>query len=203
MGRRSAFTLVELMVTASMLALLGGAGSAALSAGIRASQKARHLGRMTANAQRALNVIATDLRAAVVHDETALTALDAQYEGLNSDTVDVIAPRSLYAAPEPGSGARCEIGYYIDNDPDTDLAWLVRRVDNVLDDDEFAGGDLSMVAPFVAELDLAFWDGMDWLSDWQDEDSLPRAVRIGIVVVDPDDAETPLYFETSVSLPTR
>ncbi len=203
MGRRSAFTLVELMVAATMLSLLSGAGYAALSAGVRSSQKARRLGRMTANAQRALNVMAADLRSAVRHGEISLTALDAQYEGLASDTIDFIAPRSPRPRPEPGSGVRCEIGYYIDNNPDTDLAWLVCRVDGVLDDDELGGGDVAPVGPFISELDLSFWDGMDWVADWEAEEDLPRAVRIGIVVVDPDDAELPLYFETVVSLPTR
>lgn len=203
MRKRRGFTLVELMVTSSMLTLLALAGYAAFAAGVRSSQKARRLGSMVAHAQRALNVMAADIRTAVEHEDFRLTALDAHYEGLAADTIDFIAPRSRRAQGEPDAGGRCEMGYYIDNDPGTDAQWLLRREDFTLDDDPFEGGMVSLVGPFVSELDLSFFDGLEWISGWEDDEQFPLAVRISIVVMDADDAEMPLCFETAVSIPTQ
>jgi hypothetical protein len=55
----------------------------------------------------------------------------------------------------------------------------------------------------VAELDMQFFDGTDWLDGWSDPERFPRAVRIGIVVVDEEDREDPLYLETCVLVPAR
>jgi len=203
MNRRRAFTLVELLVTTSMLSLLAAAGYVALAAGVQSSQKVRRVGAMAAHAQRALSVMAADIRTAVAHGDVRLTALDANYEGAAADTLDFIAPRAPVFTDDPEAGGRCEIGYYIDNDPDTEARWLLRRRDDSLDDDPLEGGAVSLIGSCVSELDLSFFDGVEWAPGWEDQGQFPRAVRISIVVMDPDEAEKPLHFETTVSLPTR
>ena len=201
MKGRSGFTLVELLVTASMLAVLAAAGLVVLDAGIRSAQKTRRCGRMVAYTERALSAMAMDLRAAVEHDGVRLLSLDAQYEGRDADTIDFIAQRVRQWKQEPGVTGRCEIGYYIDNDPDTEERWLMRRQDDTLDEDPLEGGALSQAGPFVSELNLEFFDGLDWVSGWDDSQRFPEAVYISIVVVDPDENEEPLHFETTVTIP--
>jgi type II secretion system protein J len=202
MNSRRAFTLVELLVASSMLALLAVGGYLALAAGTRSAQAARRVGRMVASAQAALQQMASDVRAAVAQgDRVRLTALDAQYEGYDADTVDFIAP--CRADPEIGIGGRCEVGYFIDNDPDTEAWGLMRREDGTLDDDPLSGGVLRLVTPLVSELNLTFFDGVEWVDGWDDAEHFPRAVRIAIVVVDPDEILSPRCFETTVSLPAR
>ena len=203
MSGRRGFTLVELLVTSSMLSVLAAAGYVVLTAGVQSSQKVRRVSGMAAHAQRALNAMAADVRTAVAHGDVRLTALDANYEGAAADTLDFIAPRGGRFTDDPDAGSRCEIGYYIDNDPDTEAQWLLRRRDDSLDDDPLEGGAVNLIGPFVSELDLSFFDGLDWVPGWEDQEQFTRAVRITIVVMDPDEAERPLHFETTVSIPTR
>lgn len=203
MSGRRGFTLVELLVTSSMLSVLAAAGYVVLTAGVQSSQKVRRVSAMAAHAQRALNAMAADVRTAVAHGDVRLTALDANYEGAAADTLDFIAPRGGRFTDDPDAGSRCEIGYYIDNDPDTEAQWLLRRRDDSLDDDPLEGGAVNLIGPVVSELDLSFFDGLEWVSGWEDQEQFPRAVRITIVVMDPDEAERPLHFETTVSIPTR
>ena len=203
MKHRRGFTLVELMVTAVMLTMLAAAGYAVFAAGTRAAGKARRYGRMVAHAERAMNGMAADIREAVAHGDVRLTALDAQYDGLDADTIDFIAPRMRQAQLEPDVTERCEVGYYIDNDPDTEARWLLRREDGTLDDDPLEGGALMPAGPRVSELNLEFYDGLDWEVEWLDKKEFPLAVRIGIVVVDAEDLEAPRYFETTLSIPAR
>jgi type II secretion system protein J len=203
MVRRKGFTLVELLVTSSMLALLAGAGYAVFAAGLQSGGKARRVGTMVSCGQRALEAMAADIRMACEHDGTRMTSLDARYGALSADTVDFIVPRRRPAYGPPEGDARCEVGYYIDNDPDTEARWLLRREDNTLDDDPLEGGTVTLAGPCVSELDLQFFDGREWKAGWEDQSSFPRAVRIGIVAVDAEEKEEPLYLETCVSVPSR
>ena len=203
MGNRRAFTLVELLVTSSMLALLGSAGYVVFAAGIRSAQKARRLNAMVAHAEQAVTAMAVDIRAAVEHDGVRMTSLDSLYEGRDVDTLDFIAARTRRGEREPGATARCEIGYYIDNDPDTEARGLLRREDGTLDDDPLEGGAASLAGPYVSELDLEFFDGLDWVSGWEDPERFPSAIHIDIIVVDQYEMEPPLHFETTVLVPAQ
>ena len=203
MDSRCGFTLVELVVTSSMVALLGTASYAVFAAGTRAAGKTRRHTAMVGRAQRALAAMAGDIRAAVEHGDTRLTALDARYEGRSTDTIDFIAPRARWTWREPGEGGRSEVGYYIDSDPDTEAEWLVRREDVTLDDDPLEGGSTTVVGPYVSELSLEFFDGLEWVNGWLGSSEFPRAVRIAILVIDADEMEVPMHFETTVSIPAR
>jgi type II secretion system protein J len=202
MSGRRGFTLVELLVTASMLALLGTAGYATLAAGTRSAQKARRVSDMVAHGRRALTMMATDIRAAVRHDEAGITALDAQFEGRDTDTIDFIAHRTR-RSNDPEATDRCEVGYYIDTSERTEADWLLRREDATVDDEPLADGQALLAGPYVSELDLRFHNGSDWVDGWTDSENLPEAVRIGIVVLDAEEREDPLYLETTVIVPTR
>jgi len=193
--------LVELLVTTAMLALLAAAGFAALSTGTRAAGKADRYGAMIGHGQAALHAMARDLRAAVKHGEFCMTALDAQYDGLDSDTIDFVVARPPKLYPdEDGVTGRCEVGYYIENKRDTEAQWLVRREDGTIDEDPLEGGAISLAGPFVKELDLEFYDGVFWQPGWAYEDEFPKAVRIRIVVVDEDEIERPRTFSTTVPI---
>jgi len=202
MRDRRAFTLIEMLVATSMLTMLAVGGYLALTAGTQSARKVRRVGRMVAAAQTALQQMACDVRAAVAHaDKIRLTSLDVQYEGYDADTIDFMTP--CKADPENGVGGRCEVGYWIDNDETTDAHGLVRREDGTLDAEPLAGGVTRLISPLVSELNLTFYDGVEWVDGWDDAKRFPQAVRICIVVEDADGMEAPRYFETTVSVPAR
>ncbi len=198
-GRRG-FTLVELLVTSGMLAMLASAGFAAFSAGTRSAIKTKRYARMIAHGQAALNSMARDISACIDHGDFPLTSLDAQFEGADTDTIDFIVPRIKEILPEEGAGTLCEVGYYIDNDPDTEGQWLTRREDYTFDDDPLEGGTLTPAGPFVSELNFEFYDGLYWYDGWTLQESMPQAVRIRILVLDEDEIEEPMFFSTTVSI---
>ena len=203
MKDRRGFTLIELLVASSMLAMLAAAGLAAFSAGTRSAAKARRYGAMITQGQAALRTMATDIRAAVAHGEIRVTALDAYYEGRDADTIDFIVARVKPVREELGVTGRYEVGYYIDNDIDTEAKGLIRREDETLDDDPLEGGTGSLVGPYVSELNLEFYDGLIWSSGWEYEPRFPRVICIQIVVEDEDEIEAPMLFSTTVPIMAR
>ena len=75
--KRRGFTLVELLVTSGMLAMLASAGFAAFSAGTRSALKSKRYTRMIAHGQAALQAMTQDISSAVAHGDFPLTSLDA------------------------------------------------------------------------------------------------------------------------------
>lgn len=204
--RHRGFTLVELLVTTGMLSMLAAAGFAALSTGIKSAAKARRYGAMIAHGQVALQTLTRDIRAAVKSNDFCLVSLDNEHEGLDADTLDFVALRKsridVDEFDEP-TGSRCEIGYYIENDDDTEIQWMLRREDGTLDDDPLEGGIVTLAGPFVSELEFEFYDGLFWQSGWEDAKTFPEAIRIYIAVVDEDETENPIYFTTTVQIISR
>ncbi|MCD6287530.1 MAG: prepilin-type N-terminal cleavage/methylation domain-containing protein [Candidatus Hydrogenedentes bacterium] len=203
MNRTRGFTLIEILIATGMLSVLAAAGFAALSAGIRSSAKSRRYGAMIAHGQMALEMMTRDIRSAVQSGKFCMASLDNQYEGLDADTLDFVALGAPRMVHEEAGGNRCEVGYYIENDPDTEFQWLLRREDNTLDNDALEGGTVMLAGPYVSELNLEFYDGQLWQSGWDNHKTFPVAVRIYITVVDKDGIENPIHFTTTVPILVR
>ncbi|MCP4644731.1 MAG: prepilin-type N-terminal cleavage/methylation domain-containing protein [bacterium] len=200
MSRRTGFTLVELLVATTMMAMIAGVGMAALSAGTRSAAKADAYGAMVSHGQAAIQQMTADIRAAVEYEEYRVMSLDNMHEGMPADTLDMIVaakPRLDHETGE-GAGARCEVGYYVENDEDTEAQWLIRREDATLDDDLLGGGAAALAGPYVAGLNLEFYDGLFWQDGWDDEEEPPEAVRIEVLVVDENGVANPTVFGTTV-----
>ena len=205
MNRMRGFTLVELLVTMTLLALLVGAGLAAMSTGVNSAAKARRYNAMVARGQGALQLITRDIRAALEHDDFYMVSLDNQHEGKDADTIDfIVAAMPRLDEENPEVIGRCEVGYYIENDPDSELQWLLRREDSSLDEDELGGGAVSLVGPYVSSLDIEFYDGFRWQAGWDElEEGFPETIRVEITVVEEDEHENPVILRSTVSIMAR
>lgn len=201
MNNTRGFTLIELLLVLTLFAMLAAGGLAAMSAGTRAAAKADRYNAMLARGQGALQMIAGDLRSAVAEGEFFLASLNEENEGFASDTIDfVVAGAPRLNEDDPDHTGRCEVGYYIENNPDTEAQWLVRREDPSLDDDPLEGGAIGQAGPYVQGLNFLFYDGLEWQSGWLDEEGFPLAVEIEVVVVDEDEQENALALRTSVPI---
>ena len=195
------FTLIEVLIALTLFAMLATGGLAALSAGTRSAAKADRYNAMLSRGQGALQLIASDLRAAVAHGEFFLVSLDAENGGFSTDTIDfVMAGPPRLDNDDPYHAGRCEVGYYIENDAETAIEWLVRREDPSPDDDLLEGGAISQAGAYVRGLNFIFYDGLLWQSGWIDEEGFPLTVEIEVIVVDEDEQEKPLTLKTSVPI---
>jgi type II secretion system protein J len=201
MRNTKGFTLVELLLALTLFAMLASGGLAALSTGTRSAAKANRYNAMVSRGQGAMQTLTRDIRAAVLQEDSNLVSLNREHEGRPADTIDFIMsgmPRLEEFDPE--NTGRCEIDYYIENDPDTEIRWLVRREDASLDDDALGGGAISLAGPYVRSLELRFYDGILWQSGWVDEEGFPLAVSIEIEIVDEDEQENPITLKTIVPI---
>jgi type II secretion system protein J len=202
-GANGGFTLIEMLVATTMLVILSAAGFAALSAGTHAAAKAKRYNAMAARGQAALQMMADDIRAAVEYEKFTLVSLDVQTDGRDTDTIDfIVAKMPRLQQEDDVPVGRCEVGYSIANDPDSEHRWLLRREDGSVDDDPLEGGALTLAGPYVTELNLVFYDGLFWQSGWN-EDELPVAVSIQLTVQDEDGQENPIVLSCTVPIMAR
>ena len=201
--KRRGFTLVELIVSVTILTLVAGAVLACFQAGSRAWRKTRAHADVCQSARVVLRMMAQDLQGTFrsPHDGTSsFVGLDRQWNGLAADTVDFVAVQAGGARPGQACSDRCEIGYFIDNDPETAARELIRRIDRTPDDDDLEGGQFQEVGPFVKELNLEYSDGLLWYDEWGPDEGVPALVRIALTV-ELDGAEHAMAFSTVVYLP--
>ena len=132
--------------------------------------------------------------------ETRITSLNVQSGGRDCDTLDLVIARPNPDYPSPDEAGRASIGYYLNIDPSTGPVGLLRRENRSPADDPLTGGQTALIAPFVSELKLEFYDGADWMDGWTGDSDFPKAVRIKIVVLDEAGLENPISLTTTVSV---
>jgi prepilin-type N-terminal cleavage/methylation domain-containing protein len=132
--------------------------------------------------------------------DSTMTALSIQFEGRNCDTLDLVIARPNPDHPSQSEGGRASVGYYLNIDPAKGPIGLFRRENRAPGDDILSGGRTALIAPFVSDLKLEFYDGADWVTGWQSDTGFPKAVRISIIVLDEAGIENPLPLTTTVSV---
>ena len=198
--RRRGFTLIEVIVS---LVLVAGIAAFTFSS-LRSSFAMRdYMERQDAtdrSARVALQKIERELRLAyLTKNTTAVNTYKTVFVGKNNGDQDSLffatfAHRRMYhGTPE---GDQAEITIWTDDGPDGTKI-LYHRESGRIDEDPDSGGTILPLASGVVTFDLDFLNSQtgDWAEEWDstgsDQNKLPRAVEIVLVLQgpDPDDDE--------------
>lgn len=181
--RNRGFTLVEVMLAATLTTLVIGGALASLSVMLQAYKKDRE---RTSNADAALAIfdrMRADLEAAFLSPHRAITRFvgtDAESNGMPADTLTFISAVNRPFETGLGTSDTAEVQYFIDEDPETPARWLQRRYDPTPDTDPFGGGMTALLGPRVVSLDLQYYDGLMWWPRWDSVQEIPMLVSIAI-----------------------
>jgi len=191
----SAFTLVELMITVSLGAIMLGAAYVCMSAGVESRRAVNAQSEAAQVARVALNLIAADLSAAVpLSRDFEFLGMRRRVNGTDADNLDFAARN--FTPRKAREGDFCEVSYFLEADPKTSLLTLYRRRDPTPDPVPLEGGSREEIARNVASLRFEYYDGLDWYDDWGDPSGkqqtsaltppnaygMPEAVRITLAV---------------------
>jgi general secretion pathway protein J len=191
---RHGFTLIELMISVALMAIVIGSAYACLSAGVNGKRVIEARAEGMQSARVALNMIATDLRSTIpMAGNVEFVGMRRIVGEIDADNLDFSTrnynPKRLR---EPDY---CEISYFLTRDPESDSFILVRRRDPTPDPEPMEGGLQEEIARGVRGLRFEFYDGFEWFDEWGDPEGktkgmalppsnsygLPEAVRITIV----------------------
>lgn len=223
----AAFTLIEIMISTALMALILVSAYLCLGAGFSAQKMIEPRAEIIQNARVAVALLSADLRAACTlsrsDDFLGMTRMIGDIEADNLDF-----GTHNYTPRRAREGDFCQESIFLDKNPQTGQFSLWRRRHPNLGLDALSGGTTEELAQGVAGLKFEYFDGTDWYDSWGDVDpkktaqnnavpppnltGLPEAVRITLLMdsnpknKNPDTAangekiEPPYVFQTIVRL---
>lgn len=212
----SGFTLVELMISTALMAMILTATYACFSAAMAGRRTIEVRSDVLQSGRVALAIISADLRSACpLSARYDLLGMNRRLGEVEADNLD-FATRNL-SIPRNGPPADwCEVSYFLEKDPGSDEWVLHRRRDRTPDDKPLAGGTREEIARGLKGLRFEYYDGWDWYDEWGDPDGrrqgetswlepanlegLPDAVRITLWF-NTEESSTPAADETSSETP--
>ncbi len=213
--RENGFTLVELMLSILLLAVMMSIIYGAVVSTVEAAHRVEEINQGSEIGPAILSQIREDLEGAFLpaRDAEWFVALPRKGSTGDRDRIDFVTARMAYGARKDGEDPAFhsvnEVGYQvIDGRPGTDatVGVLYRREDYFIDNEPLRGGHLMEMYDRVRHFHLEFYNGEKWMPDWnskREKNKLPQAVRIElrIVVNDRDNKNLEQSFVSIVTFP--
>ncbi len=189
MARQRGFTLVEMLLAVMVTTVIAVSTVVILrsSAGMRLRVNRQMA--MQQDARTAIQTISTALRNAYrpLGETPLLEGTDAQMGSIPADRVRffVVSPAPIRPG-EPESDVR-ECEFFLNQPAPDRPPVLMQRLDPTRNEQPDGGGIVQCVAENIIGLDLAYFDGREWKSEWPEKSNRwPVAVRIDLVAADPE-----------------
>lgn len=219
-----AFTLIELVISSALMAMILTAAYFCLSSGIFSQKLVESRAEVAQTARVTMALMTADLRCACpLTKNLEFLGMHRTLGDIEADNIDFATHN--YTPKRAREGDFCEVSYFVDTERQSGKLSLWRRRDPSPDDEPLAGGSREEIARGIRGLKLEYYDGFDWYDDWGDPtgkmkkaDSfrdhpnlfgMPEAVRITLWL-DPspskrsastnDTPEEPLVFQTVARL---
>jgi prepilin-type N-terminal cleavage/methylation domain-containing protein len=225
-NRSPGFTLIEVVISAALMALILSSAYLCLRAGIAGQKLVEPRADILQNARVAAALLTADLRSACpLSTNYQFLGTRRKLGEVDADNLDFATHN--YTPRHAREGDFCEVSYFMDKDEETGQFSLWRRRNPTMAPDPLSGGSREEIARGLLGVRFEYYDGTDWYDDWGDEkgdakaatsnrdhpnlEGLPKAVRITLLFDSnpkskpaPDaatrTAEPPLVFQTVACL---
>ena len=168
--RNHAFTLVELLISVSLMTGIMAASYVCLRAALTGRTMVNDRSDAIQSARVVMDLISADLKAADrLSEQHEILGLDRTLEGIEADNIDLVTRH--YRPQFPTEADYCETSYFVAKNPETDRFVLLRRRDASPDDKPLEGGKREALIDHLLGLKLEYYDGWDWYDDWGDAES--------------------------------
>jgi type II secretion system protein J len=223
---QSGFTLIELVISASLMALIMGAAYVCFSSGVASQKLVNSRTEVLQGARVAMAILSADLRCACpLSKDFQFLGMNRRLGDLEADNLDFATHN--YTPHRARDGDFCEVSYFLQKETESGLYHLWRRRNPTIALDPLAGGTREEIARGLRGFKLEYYDGLDWYDEWGDVEGrgkaqnswrehpnlsgMPEAVRV-TMWFDPErqpnpsaelekaTAEAPLVFQTVVRL---
>jgi len=202
---RRGFTVVELLVASTVVAIVVAASAGVFTAIHKGARKARvraelaHVGRVV------LSMMARDIQslwAFEANKDEIIVAVKGEAP-VGEDREANVARDELHfvtkSPAEPLGADLVEMSYFVHEDPETGRLALLRRWQAPPDEDITLGGAYETLTDSVISLAFAFYDGNEWLDEWDSVSVMPLAVRVTVGLIDELTGE-PLMMSVSTAI---
>lgn len=193
-------TLLEVMISIFILSLILTIVYGAYTSNVEAIQRARIYGEVDQVARVVLDRMSKDLQSAYIkvpisYDNTkmklGMVSSDAQMDDQPFDRIDFTCLGHFAVGPRAVDTDLCEVGYYLEQDPDNQDSFVLYRRDDPTPDDDITEGGVSLpMAKTIKGLNITFQNVDGETSETWDSfggdtiDQLPSLITIEIKILD-------------------
>ncbi len=161
----AAFTLVEVLISASLMALIVASAYLCLNAAIASQKAIEPRLEVVQTARVAMALMSADLRnACPLSSDIEFLGLQRTIGEAEADSIDFATHN--YTPRRPREGDFCQVSFFIDKDPESGQLSLWRRRNPAIAPDPLSGGSREELAKDVAGLKFEYYDGLDWYDTW-------------------------------------
>ena len=221
-----AFTLIEVVISSALMALILVSAYLCLSAGVAGKNIVEPRADIFQTVRVTLALLTADLRGACpLPGDSAFLGMKRMVGDTEADNLDFATHN--YTPRHAREGDFCETSYYVQQDPQSGHFSLWRRRNPTLAPDPMSGGSQEEIAQDIIGVRYEYSDGEDWYDTWGEVEGkakaansqiqpsnlegLPQAVRITLMMDSNPKSkkdsttgeriiEPPLVFQTVVQL---
>lgn len=164
-SNQGGFTLIEIVIAASLMAVILVAGYLCLSAGLASQKMIEPRTEVIQNARVAMAIMVADLRVACpLSKDPEFLGMQRMLGEVEADNLDFATHN--YTPRHPREGDYCQESFFVDKDPRTGQFSLWRRRNPLIALDPLSGGSKQEIAKGVVGLRFEYYDGTDWYDTW-------------------------------------
>lgn len=193
-----AFSLLEILIAASLLAVIGALLAQSLSSSIEAKDAIEATSNRYHLVRASMSRMVDEISMAYLSNHKPLSGTIVRavtgFKG-ERDRIDMTGFGYVARVEDEKKSDQRQLSFYTDTDPRSQTRSLVRREQANLDDDFEEGGRVLTLLPDVKSLEFKYWDSQkeDWAEKWDaaggELNRLPTRVRIEVVAVMDDGRE--------------
>src|SRR6185312_12717668 len=164
---QGAFTLLEVVISMAMMAIILGSAYACFDAGIRSRRMVEPRVEVFQNARVAMALMTADLRdACPLSKDFDFLGMTRTLGQMPADNLDFATHN--YTPTAERQADFCETSYYLNQDPTNGLLTLFRRRNPLIALDPLSGGSREEIATGLLGARFEYFDGLDWYDTWGD-----------------------------------
>ncbi len=186
------FTLLEVVISVGILAVILAIVYNTFNSSMKALTAMETRGDAYAQARIVLNRMSEEIGSIYLSETnpntgTGLLGEDEDEGDLPFDSLHFTSLSHLRWIKDSKESELCEIGYYLEKDDETGESFLFRREDWNVDGNLEEGGRPLELAEGVDGINFRYYDGDEWVDDWDSriKGKLPQAIEVVLVMRDP------------------
>jgi hypothetical protein len=169
-----AFTLVEVVIGASLMALILTSAYLCLNAALSSQKMIEPRTTVFQSARVAMALMTADLRSACpLTPDSPFLGMHRMLGTIEADNIDFATHN--YTPRRTREGDYCQESFFLDKDPESGQFALYRRRNPRMALDPLSGGTREEIARGLLGLQFDYYDGVDWYETWGDVDRRNKA----------------------------
>ena len=190
--RRRAFSLLEILIAGSLLALMGALLMQSLSSSIDAKEAIETTSNRYHVLRSGMSRMVDELSMSYLSTHRPQSGIEIRaITGFNGDRdrIDATTLGYMPRVEDDKKSDQRQLSYFLDTDPRTRTRSLMRREQPNIEEEFDEGGRIQTLIPDVVSIEFRYWDPVkdEWADSWDaagaELNRLPARIRIELVAV--------------------